>query len=140
MAQAIKPGIYRHYLGRDVLVPGIVTEQVGGSRGVLLYGLKEQRWWMHDITPSFGFLDLVQHEGKEVPRFRLLAPDEVDHAKAMAAVLACLLNPASAIIEAYGGAGYISPSGKSPGPQHVADDRPQPPSGELHHIPFIKRY
>mgnify|MGYP003463372052 CR=1 FL=1 len=66
----LKPGRYRHYKGGEYEVQGIATHSETGEQLVVytpLYG--SRGLW---VRPLSMFLETVDHEGKELPRFSYL--------------------------------------------------------------------
>jgi hypothetical protein len=66
-AAALKPGRYRHYKGGEYEVQGIATHSETGEQLVVytpLYG--NRGLW---VRPLSMFLESVNHDGKELPRF-----------------------------------------------------------------------
>ena len=66
-AAALKPGRYRHFKGGEYLVQGIATHSETGEQLVVytpLYGAGGL--W---VRPLAMFLETVNHEGAEQPRF-----------------------------------------------------------------------
>lgn len=64
---ALKPGKYRHYKGGEYAVQGIATHSETGEQLVVynpLYG--EGGLW---VRPLAMFLENVEHEGRQQPRF-----------------------------------------------------------------------
>lgn len=74
MVAVVKPGRYRHYKGGEYEVEGVATHSETEERLVVyrpLYG--ERGLW---VRPLAMFVETVEHDGREVPRFAFLAePD-----------------------------------------------------------------
>lgn len=73
-AIALKPGRYRHFKGGEYTVSGIATHSESGEQLVVytpLYG--EGGLW---VRPLSMFLETVDHNGVEQPRFAYLGPVE----------------------------------------------------------------
>ncbi|MEC4674732.1 MAG: DUF1653 domain-containing protein [Nitrospirota bacterium] len=74
MNSSIPPGRYRHYKGKDYQVLGCARHSETEEEYVVyraLYG--EGGWW---IRPKFMFHEIVNVEGKELPRFVLVELDK----------------------------------------------------------------
>jgi hypothetical protein len=70
MSDDVRPGRYRHYKGRDYEVLGVARHSETDERLVVyrpLYG--ERGLW---VRPAAMFVEAVQVDGREVPRFRRL--------------------------------------------------------------------
>ena len=68
----LTPGRYRHFKGGEYSVQGVATHSETGESLVVytpLYG--EGGLW---VRPLSMFLDKVEREGKEQPRFTLIEP------------------------------------------------------------------
>ncbi|MEU1972832.1 DUF1653 domain-containing protein [Microbacterium sp. NPDC019599] len=68
---AVEPGIYEHFKGQRYEVIGVGRHSETEEELVLyrqLYG--EYGFW---VRPLAMFLERVQHEGAEVPRFKRIA-------------------------------------------------------------------
>lgn len=66
----VKPGLYRHYKGKDYEVLGCANHSETEEEFVVyraLYG--KRRLW---VRPKAMFLDAVIVDGKPVPRFKRL--------------------------------------------------------------------
>jgi hypothetical protein len=69
---AIRPGIYRHYKGKDYEVFGTARHSETLVELVVyrqLYG-RIHAWW---VRPLSMFREKVEVEGKRVPRFKFIA-------------------------------------------------------------------
>ena len=69
---SIETGIYRHFKGNNYQVLGIVRHSETDERLVLyrpLYGEATDELW---VRPLQMFLESVQVEGREIPRFTLI--------------------------------------------------------------------
>jgi hypothetical protein len=68
--QTIPLGLYRHYKGKDYSVVGFARHSETKETMVLyvpLYG--DGGYW---VRPLAMFTELVTHDGKQMPRFRLV--------------------------------------------------------------------
>ena len=71
----MKPGRYRHYKGNEYVVIGIARHSETDEKLVVYrpdYG--EQGLW---VRPKEMFLETVEVDGKQVPRFQFLGEEEV---------------------------------------------------------------
>ncbi len=69
---SIKPGLYRHYKGKDYEIIGIARHSETLEEFAVykaLYQTEGQNLW---IRPIQMFSDMVKVEGVEQPRFRFL--------------------------------------------------------------------
>ncbi|HKA06879.1 MAG TPA: DUF1653 domain-containing protein [Gemmataceae bacterium] len=67
----VKPGRYRHFKGGEYEVLAVATHSETHERLVVyrpLYG--DHGWW---VRPLAMFVELVEHEGRRVPRFERTA-------------------------------------------------------------------
>ena len=70
----MKQGRYRHYKGNEYVVIGVARHSETGEELVVYrpdYG--EQGLW---VRPKEMFLETVEVDGQQVPRFQFLEPDE----------------------------------------------------------------
>jgi len=65
----IKPGIYRHYKGGEYRVIGLAKHSETGEKLVVYQSLNGDELW---ARPKDMFLESVNVEGKEVPRFKYI--------------------------------------------------------------------
>lgn len=68
----LQPGRYRHYKGKDYEVIDIATHSETGEKMVIyrtLYG-NYDLW----VRPEAMFTEMVEVDGKKVPRFRFIEP------------------------------------------------------------------
>lgn len=76
MKSLIKPGIYRHYKGKDYQVIGSARHSENDTRLVLYYPLygdeSAREYW---VRPLAMFTEDVMVNGQKVPRFALLEED-----------------------------------------------------------------
>lgn len=72
LASDIPKGIYRHYKGNDYLVLGTARHSETEQVHVIYRALYEEHGlW---IRPLDMFMELVEHQGKQVNRFQLVNP------------------------------------------------------------------
>ena len=63
----VEPGRYRHFKGGEYEVLGVATHSETHERVVVYRPLyTDGGWW---VRPLGMFIEMVTHEGKQVPRF-----------------------------------------------------------------------
>ena len=66
----IRPGLYRHYKGKEYEVIGIAQHTETGEEVVVYQALfGDRELW---VRPKDMFLGTVEFDGREVPRFKRL--------------------------------------------------------------------
>jgi hypothetical protein len=70
----IKPGVYRHYKGKDYKVIGLAKHSETLEELVIyeaLYPNPKSKLW---VRPKKMFLGKVEAGGKKIPRFKFISP------------------------------------------------------------------
>lgn len=86
MVSKIKPGIYRHYKGKDYQVFHVVNHSETEERLVAyrcLYG--DFSWWVRPLTM---FLESVEIDGKSLPRFTYIGAASGEQVNEVAEMIA----------------------------------------------------
>lgn len=68
------PGVWRHYKGRDYLALGLARQDETNEVVVVYVRLYEREGLPMSTRKLSIWNELVEHEGRHVPRFRFIGP------------------------------------------------------------------
>jgi hypothetical protein len=74
MTLTITPGVYEHYKGKRYFVLGL-TKNTETNEICVVYRPLYETDWPHLVHRSLAmFMETVRIDGKDIPRFKLIAP------------------------------------------------------------------